>query len=125
MDDAATPGFFNINHNVCVRLTDYGREVHKQNHVNLYARYEALANARNIHLPKDWSPTDYRPPTEESDGWSEWQAWVLMQEFGHVIGNGMKVPFEPPIFIGSLRQLREAQAADPSTAPAPEGKTDE
>ena len=41
----------------------------------------------------------YIPPKEDADGWSEWQLWVLMQEFGSAISMEMRPPFETNIQI--------------------------
>lgn len=107
--DAEHPGFFNINRYVCVRLTVHGREVHKQNHHDLYDQYARLITTERVPTPIGEWPPAYRAPKEEADGWSEWQAWDLMAEFGHVLGNGRKAPFDLTIFVGSLSQLRAAQ----------------
>lgn len=72
---------FNINDKVRVKLTDRGRRVHKDNFWNLMGdKYK------------------YEPP-EEVDGWSEWQMWELMHEFGASCYNGGAVPFETEIEI--------------------------
>ena len=76
---------FNINHDVMVKLTDYGREVLKQNHDKIYAD---LGN-----------PQPYVPIKEDENGMSKWQLWVLMNEFGHVLYNGNKMPFESTIYL--------------------------
>ena len=61
---------FNINDKVRVRLTPHGRAVHAANHAELCGQAPALPG---------WG---YRPPTENADGWSEWQLWSLMAAFG-------------------------------------------
>ena len=61
---------FNINDNVRVKLTDFGRSVHKQNSVDTW-------NECGQH----W-PYTYYAPKEDAEGWSVWQLWVLMKEFG-------------------------------------------
>lgn len=75
----------NINDNVRVKLTDTGREVLKKNHNLLNKRTGA-------HLP-------YLPPIEDADGWSTWQLWSLMRDFGPHIYNGCRIPFETEIKI--------------------------
>ncbi len=66
---------FNMNNHIRVQLTDAGRAEHKRQHLALFAgvteRYP------------------YRPPEEDGDGWSEWQAWDFMQQFGFRFGNGL------------------------------------
>jgi len=74
---------FNTNHNVRVRLTDHGRMVHRKSHDDMFGG----------NFP-------YELPKEDADGWSEWQLWDLMSQFGehiHMIG---PIPFETTIRIG-------------------------
>lgn len=70
---------FNINKTVKIKLTDYGREIH-------YRQWQAIMP----HLP-------YRPPQEDEDGWSEWQLWDVMSQFGPHVGLGMRLPFDVAI----------------------------
>lgn len=70
---------FNINSKVRVRLTERGRRIHRENFWNLMG-----------------DKHKYKPP-EEVDGWSEWQMWELMHEFGANCYNGCTVPFETEI----------------------------
>lgn len=67
----------NANDEIMVRLTDKGRRILQKNHEKLFA---------GLHHP-------YKPP-DEVDGWSTWQLWRLMQEFGAHLHNGCDVPFE-------------------------------
>lgn len=76
---------FNINCCVKVRLTDLGRKIHREAHDDLVRQY-----------PKAGA---YRPPEEDADGWSKWQMWCLMQEFGPHISLGMHQPIEAGILI--------------------------
>ena len=73
---------FNINNCVRVRLNDQGRQIHRDNH----ERYAT---------PK----YPYQPPSEDADGWSKWQLWSLMSEFGSHISLGRMPPFETEIEI--------------------------
>lgn len=73
---------FNINDEVAVRLTAHGREVHRRNYLNL-----------------ELSPSEYRPPIEDAEGWSHWQLWDLMQEFGPHIYMGGKNCFATDIRV--------------------------
>ncbi len=72
---------FNMNDYVRVKLTDKGREIHKKTWTSLVPRMK------------------YNPPKEDKDGWSEWQLWVLMQEFGAHIAMGIESPLESNIEI--------------------------
>lgn len=60
---------FNINYNVKVKLTKKGRSLAK-------------------YLPK-----------EDDDGYTTWQLWVLMNEFGEHMIIGLDVPFETNIIL--------------------------
>jgi hypothetical protein len=82
---------FNINDKVRVRLTTFGRECHRRN-------YDDLTEMFRARVPKG-TPWDYRPPAEDAEGWSEWQLWELMREFGAYLRNGVEVPFETTIDI--------------------------
>ncbi len=79
---------FNINDHVRVKLTDHGRAVHAADHAMLCAEV-------GISIP-------YDPPSEDADGWSKWQLWVLMEAFGRHMGNGMNLVFQNEIEIITL-----------------------
>jgi len=80
---------FNINSYVRVRLTDYGRALHRKKHDELNERLAA----------RGYKPfVSYSPPKEE-DGWSKWQMWHLMETFGRHVGLGVSSPFETEIEI--------------------------
>lgn len=79
---------FNINHYVCVKLTEEGREELKRQHEELYSV-----------LPERLRDTTFTPKKEDSDGWSKWQMWSLMNTFGHMVRIGVKQPFETTIKI--------------------------
>lgn len=76
---------FNINGYMLVKLTDRGRAIHKHRHEELM---EGLGKGFN-----------YRPPEEDAEGWSKWQAWSLFQTFGPYMSLGMDPPFETDIRI--------------------------
>lgn len=78
---------FNINDHVRVRLTDRGRALHRQHHDELFEG-------------SSYKP-DYRPPVEDADGWSRWQLWRLMHEFGEQLYNGAPLVFETEIEVES------------------------
>jgi hypothetical protein len=74
---------FNINDYVKIRLNEYGKSILKKNHA-----------VKNKGLP-----IKYKPPEEDIDGYSEWQLWCFMAEFGEHMYNGCTMPFETIIKI--------------------------
>lgn len=72
---------FNINNYVWVKLTPIGLKV----------------------LEKDWSRGKhgykYTPKVPDSDGYTKWQLWDLMNRFGFELHNGFNVPFETDIYF--------------------------
>lgn len=71
----------NINDYVYVRLTDLGRAEHER-------------------ICKEIAPNlQYIPPKDMGGGWTEWQLWVLMHYFGHMLHNGADKPFESEILL--------------------------
>lgn len=94
---------FNVNYEVRVKLTDVGRAAHRKNHDKLFAFAKTRLGAED----DAWK---YRAPEEDTEGWSKWQLWVLMKEFGPHITMGMTPPFEtaieliPPVQSEHLEQ---------------------
>ena len=78
---------FNINDTVMVRLTDYGKAKHRESHEKFYKQL-----GMNV---------EYMAPKEDEDGWSKWQLWDLMSEFGQHISLGGRVPFETTIRLAN------------------------
>lgn len=78
---------FNINDYVRVRLTDFGRKVHRE-------RFRKL----NAQIPLH-ADLEYTPPKEDENGWSEWQMWCLIDTFGEHVGMCKEQPFETGIEI--------------------------
>lgn len=75
---------FNINEYVRVKLNDKGRRI-------LRDRHAAYAEAFPGSFP------EYREPKEDADGWSQRQAWDLMQTFGQHVTLGLEPPFSTTI----------------------------
>ena len=75
---------FNMNDCVKVKLTIKGREAHRKNHENLIMRFP------NLKLK-------YVPPKEDDEGYSKWQLWCLMEEFGKHVHIGMDSLFDSDI----------------------------
>ena len=92
---------FNVNDTVRVRLTDYGRRCLAENYHRLSVSFGAP-----IHAPN---------PKPDADGWTEWQLWELMQEFGSHMSMGSPVPFETTIELVTpntqVKPTREAGSA--------------
>lgn len=78
---------FNINDYVRVRLTDFGRKVHRERFRKLNAQIPLYADLK------------YTPPKEDENGWSEWQMWCLIDTFGEHVGLCKEQPFETRIEI--------------------------
>ena len=78
---------FNINDTVMVRLTEYGKAKHRESHEKFYKQL-----GMNV---------EYTAPKEDEDGWSKWQLWDLMSEFGQHISLGGRVPFETTIRLAN------------------------
>jgi hypothetical protein len=76
---------FNINEYVRVKLTPEGRAAHA-------ADFAADSTKFGFAHP-------YTPPQEDAEGWSRWQLWVLMKEFGPHIYLGGPAMFETEIDI--------------------------
>lgn len=80
---------FNVNHFVHVKLTDRGRQIHRED-------YDVSAE----HIrSRGGKPDEYRAPVEDSEGWSRWQLWTLMNLFGNHIAMGLPLAFETSIRI--------------------------
>jgi len=77
---------FNMNNYVKVKLTPYGLSILKQQHDELESQSPKIG--------------PFKPPSVDADGWTQLQAWSLIQIFGPHISIGMNnVPFETEIEI--------------------------
>lgn len=76
---------FNLNEYVRVKLTQRGRNIHRQ-------QWHAVMDGLRTKY-------EYHDPDEDKDGWSKWQGWDLMQTFGPHMGMGVDLPFELTIEI--------------------------
>lgn len=97
----------NLNDYVWVQLTDAGRDIHRKNHAALFSGY--VSRLPDFVVPK------YVPPTEDAEGWSKWQLWVLMAEFGAHMHIGMR---DQPMST----QIRLDDPAQTTKTPSEEGK---
>ncbi len=75
---------FNINDYVKVKLTERGLKIHREKYDDLDRRMNGLFSK---HYP-------YTTPTVDSEGYSKWQLWDLMQRFGTHINLCGELPFE-------------------------------
>ena len=74
---------FNINSDVKVKLTAKGKEIYKKQHQEIFDRFPDLE----------------KEIKEDEQGYSNWQLWTLMQEFGPHIHLGSENCFETNILI--------------------------
>lgn len=77
---------FNINETVRVRLTDKGKQILRRDFDALHAKYPTIFDEFNL-------------PSEDSDGFSQWALWHLMETFGAHVYLGADLPFETDIEI--------------------------
>lgn len=76
---------YNINDDVLVKITPRGRDV---------------VDMKNNEYTKRWGVRAlYTLPIPDSDGYSKFQLWELMNLFGDYIGTGYEVPFETNIIL--------------------------
>lgn len=91
---------FNINSEVRVRLTDHGRALHRRAWNELNAKCGGKF------------PFAYEPPKEDADGWSRWQLWCLIGDFGPHLFMGCQMPFEAEICLVLPEPLRLQMSDD-------------
>jgi hypothetical protein len=77
----------NINEYIKVKLTDFGKRMLEQDHIKFFTSLGIL----------DKYP--YTPPEEDSNGYSKFQLWELMRNFGKYMRNGGELPFQTVILI--------------------------
>ena len=78
---------FNINATVKVRLTKFGKELHKKQWEDFWSSCNRLED-----FP-------YTPPKTDPDGYVEFQMWELMETFGGHIGLCKEPAFDTVILI--------------------------
>jgi hypothetical protein len=86
---------FSINTNVKIRLTKFGKELHKKQWEDFW----------NSHGKLDKFP--YEPPKEDENGYCEFIMWDLMNKFGSYCVLGCELPFETVILIED-KDLKDA-----------------
>lgn len=85
----------NINEHVRVKLTELGRLMLERQHAEFWTSTRRARPA-------------YKPPEEDAEGWSDWQLWCLMQNFGQHCGLGLPLPFETTIQVVARPQSGQA-----------------
>ena len=95
----------NLNDTVLVKLTDRGRELMRANHDALWANYKV-------------PPYEFKLPKEDAEGFSRWQMWSLMQEFGPHIHMCMQNPFDLTLRVEEPADCY-AKPAAPTPKPGP------
>ena len=74
----------NLNYNVYVKLNAKGLEIHKQEWERVFKNNPNFV---------------YEAPKTDSDGYSKFQMWKLMQLFGPHIRIGFDAPFDTEILL--------------------------
>lgn len=74
---------FNLNDYCWVQLTDLGRKKLKRQHDELNKEHNGFFGEYKLD--------------EDSEGWSHWQMHEIMNKLGHMLINGVDVPFMPTI----------------------------
>jgi hypothetical protein len=77
----------NINDSVRIRLTPYGRQIHR-------AHWEEVAK-----LAPAYGALGYTPMEEDDAGYSKWQIWHLMFVFGKYMGPNAPLCFDTEFFV--------------------------
>lgn len=78
----------NINWKVRAKTTPEGHKIHRENYDKLSKLYPA------------GMPYKYSPIKEDENGYSEWQLWKLINDFGEYLYMGSsRVPFETTLEI--------------------------
>jgi hypothetical protein len=78
-----------MNEYILVKLTDRGKEIVRQD----CKEFQELINTNGGKL------TIPEPPCLSSKDFSRWQAWDLMETFGHHMAIGTEPPFELNVLI--------------------------
>ena len=78
---------FNINQMVLVKLTPAGKFQLCKDH------YEFWLNSN------PWFMREFKLPKEDSNGYSKWQLWHLMEALGKYCGLCKEPPFETDIIL--------------------------
>ena len=77
---------FNVNDYVWVKLTPVGLKILERNFCELRRAFP--------NLPKQFTP----PPTDD-EGYTKYQMWSLMNDFGNYMVMGGQSPFETDVIL--------------------------
>lgn len=77
---------FNLNDHVLVKITEHGVEYLKQRHNERNSFYHGAIG-------------DFIPPVVDENGYTKYQLWRLMQDFGPAIFMGGNLPIDTNILI--------------------------
>lgn len=77
----------NVNANVKVKLTEFGKQMLEQDHNEFWSSRGML----------DKFP--YEPYKSDADGYVKFQLWSLMKHLGMYCGLGLEMPFDTVILI--------------------------
>lgn len=78
---------FNINNNLRVKLTEFGKQMLEQDYNEFWSSHGKLDKFL------------YEPPKEDEDGYVKFQGWVLFEKLGKYCGLGCELPFDIAILI--------------------------
>lgn len=90
---------FNINYNVRVKLTEFGKQM-------LEKDYNEFWSAHGAGEMLDKYP--YEHPKEDEDGYVKFQLWSLMYQLGKYYILGCEMPFDTVILIDE-NDLRDVE----------------
>lgn len=93
----AVPRSLNLNDTVRVKIKPEGVELLRREYEARFADYPKVG--------------PYTPPKVDNDGYSRWQLWSFMQDFGPHIHLGMLPPFETEILLDAYTQAEPARRA--------------
>jgi hypothetical protein len=95
---------FNINATVKVRLTKFGKELHKKQWEDFWSSCNRLED-----FP-------YDPPKQDENGYVEFQMWELMETFGGHIGLCKEPAFDTVILIDDKNLKNTSPTIKPKKA---------
>lgn len=87
---------FNLNDQIRVKLNDRGRKIHRDYWEEIASKMPASSNFK---IPET---------QEDSNGYSDWQAWIFMAIYGpHMFSSSSIAPFDMNIIITNTTPMTE------------------